>query len=225
MRHEGVLRCLHFDKRTVDFAAHMRRNDGDPVALDETARALHAALAVVRGHFLYESGHHGDLWLDLNRLFVDAPRMRGWSAELARRTQGCRAEVVCGPLIGGALLAQFVAGELGAEFVFAERSAPEADGLHYRLPQSLRRSVKARRVLLVDDAVNAGSAWRSTLAELDECGAQLVGLATLVTLGDAARRCAAQRSVPLHALATLEHGLWAPDDCPLCRLGRRLTYE
>lgn len=24
-----------------------------------------------RGHFALESGHHGDLWLDLDRLFVE----------------------------------------------------------------------------------------------------------------------------------------------------------
>jgi hypothetical protein len=58
---------------------------------------LLAAVGATRGHFRYESGHHGDLWLELDGLLVDAQRMRGWAAELARRAAGGRPEIVCGP--------------------------------------------------------------------------------------------------------------------------------
>src|SRR6185295_13320318 len=82
---------------------------------------LLAAVSAARGHFRYESGHHGDLWLDLEALLVDARRVQGWAAELAHRAVGCQPEVVCGPLTGGAFVAQFLAAELGAGFVYAER--------------------------------------------------------------------------------------------------------
>lgn len=48
------------------------------------------AVAASRGHFLYESGHHGDLWMDLDALFVNARRARGWASALARRAMACR---------------------------------------------------------------------------------------------------------------------------------------
>lgn len=193
--------------------------------IDAAASALRASLALVRGHFLYESGHHGELWLDLHELFVDAARMRRWAAALAGAASGCRPQLVCGPLVGGALLAQLVAAELGAEFVFAERHAADGEDSGYRLPQALRRRAQGRRVLLVDDAVNAGWAWRSTLEDLDHCGAELAGLATLVTLGVAARELAGERRAPLFALDGLSHDLWPPGRCPLCRAGQPLTYE
>lgn len=126
-------------------------------------------------------------------------------------------------MAGGALLAQLVAVELGTNFAFAERTAA-ADGLvQYRIPGSLRSSLNRKRVLLVDDAVNAGSALLSTVTDLLRCRAELVGLACLLTLGEAAGQIAKQHSVPLSRLATLERGMWQPNACPLCAAGMPLT--
>jgi orotate phosphoribosyltransferase len=175
------------------------------------------AVAASRGHFLYESGHHGDLWLDLDGLFVDAQHARGWASALAQRVMACRPEFVCGPLTGGAFVAQALAAEMGAGFVFAERFVSETGAVHYRVPLSLREVVRGRRVLLVDDAVNAGSAWLSTLADLEDCHSELIGLACLLTLGEAASQIAGQHGVPLFTLLSLERGMWVPEACPLCR--------
>jgi orotate phosphoribosyltransferase len=71
-------------------------------------------------------------------------------------------------------------------------------------------------VLLVDDAVNAGSAWLATLADLQECGAEVAGFAALLTLGEAAAQIAERYGVPLYALAALDRGMWTPEECPLC---------
>jgi orotate phosphoribosyltransferase len=177
------------------------------------------ALAASRGHFLYESGHHGDLWLDLDALLVDARRTRGWASALAQRAMACRPEFVCGPLTGGAFVAQALAAEMGAGFAFAERLVSETGAVHYRVTGSLRGRLRGRRVLLVDDAVNAGSAWLSTLADLEDCHSELAGLACLLTLGEAASRIAAQHGVPLLTLASLERGMWVPEECPLCASG------
>jgi orotate phosphoribosyltransferase len=149
-----------------------RQSDHDP----ETSAAriewdLRDAVAATRSHFVYESGHHGDLWLDLDRLLVDARRVRGWAAELARRAAPAQPEAVCGPLTGGAFVAQAVAAELGAGFVFAERHAAASGPVRYRIPEPLRDSLRGRRLLLVDDAVNAGSALLGTLADARACGA------------------------------------------------------
>lgn len=177
------------------------------------------AVGASRGHFRYESGHHGNLWLDLDAAFVDARRARGWAAQLARRAAECRPDVVCGPLVGGALVAQTTAAELGADFVFAERSVAPDGAVRYRVPGTLRGRVRGRRVLLVDDAVNAGSALLGTLADLLECGAEPAGFAALLTLGGAAARTAAEHGVPLFALASVERGMWIARECPLCAAG------
>lgn len=190
-------------------------------------RAISELFAARRGHFVFESGHHGDLWLELERLCLRPQALRPAVAELARWVGEQRADIVCGPLVEGAFVALMVADELAAEFVYAERIEPPANErdnsqlfpIHYRLPASLRATVRGRRVALVNDVINAGSAVRGTAAELAECGAELVGIACLLTLGSAAADFAGQCNVPLFQLATREMNLWSPQECPLCRAG------
>jgi orotate phosphoribosyltransferase len=184
---------------------------------DPIAQSLLAAVAAERGHFLYESGDHGDLWLDLDRLFLDARRVQGWAAALAERVMRCTPAVICGPLTGGAFVAQAVAAESGLSFVFAARSHAPGGALQYRIPRSVRAVLADQRVLLVDDAINAGSALRLTVADVQACGGQVAGFAALLTLGPAAAELAATHGVPLFALAALERALWPAVDCPLCQ--------
>jgi orotate phosphoribosyltransferase len=134
---------------------------------------------------------------------------------------GRRPDAVCGPLTGGAFIAQLVAAELGADFVFAERVVA-AGGVAYRLPAALRGVTRGKRVLLVDDAVNAGSALLATWQDLLACGAQPTGCASLLALGDAPARIAAATGTPLYHLLALERALWPPDACPLCATGTPL---
>lgn len=75
------------------------------------------------GHFLLESGHHGPLWLELDALFLRPERVRPLADALADQLADLSFDVVCGPLVGGAFLAQELAGRLGAGFVYSERTA------------------------------------------------------------------------------------------------------
>src|SRR5262245_51691875 len=77
-------------------------------------------LAARAGHFRLESGHHGDLWLDLDTLFLRPRSLRPFAVELAARLSQHDVDAVCGPLVGGAFLAQIVAAELDVNFYYAE---------------------------------------------------------------------------------------------------------
>ena len=176
-------------------------------------------LAARRGHFRLESGHHGDLWLDLDQLFLRPSSLQPFVAELGRRLAAYKIDAVCGPLTGGAFVAQMIASDLGIEFYYAERLPhPERDALYpveYRIPDSLRGAIRAKRVALVDDAVNAGSAVRATLADMAACGAHPVAMGALL-LGSRGADFAASVNIPLEALAHLPSQTWEPAECPLC---------
>jgi orotate phosphoribosyltransferase len=109
------------------------------------------------GHFRLESGHHSNLWLDLEGLFVRPAPVRRFVTRLARALRPHRVAGVCGPLVGGAFLAQMVATALKAEFFFTERVMPgEGDGLYqaqYHLPRAARSQVRDKRLAIVDDAM------------------------------------------------------------------------
>jgi orotate phosphoribosyltransferase len=167
------------------------------------------------GHFRLESGHHGDLWLDLERLFARPATLGRFVAELARRLVGHSVEAVCGPATGGAFLAQMVAFELEAEFFYAQRYTSLLERIHYRIPGGLRPLVRGKRVAVVDDAVNAGSAIRATIADLRACGATPVVVGAFLALGTSGPAF----DLPFETLTRLRSQHWEPMDCPLCAAG------
>ena len=74
-------------------------------------------------------------------------------------------------------------------------------------------AVDHRRVAIVDDAINAGSAVAATAAALP----QVVAVGALLTLGAAPATLA---GAPVERLATLDSALWPAADLPAVR--RRL---
>ena len=175
-----------------------------------------------RGHFELESGHHGELWLDLESLCRTPSAVRPLAAELGQRFSRYRADIICGPLVEGAFVGLLVAAEMGAEFVYAEpRRDPDAEGLFpvsYHLPAGLR-NLAGCRVAIVNDVTNAGSAVRGTLVDLARCSAEVVAIGTLLALGPMPAKLSEEACVPLEALAEEPNTIWAPDECPLCAKG------
>jgi orotate phosphoribosyltransferase len=194
----------------------------DPGDLSDRVAALTGAR---RGHFLLESGHHGELWLDLDGLFWCAATIRPLAELLAERLRPRRVEVVCGPLVGGALLAQLVAEHLDVAFAYAERSAYGGTGLYaaeYRLPRTLVARLEGSRVAVVDDVINAGSSVRATTAAVTAAGGRVVALGALLVLGTPAAEYADAIGAELHVLTTRPTVLWDPRSCPLCARGEPL---
>ena len=174
------------------------------------------------GHFRFESGHHGELRLELDTLFWSPTLLADLVADLATRLQAHDVDLVCGPLVGGALLAQLVAVRLRSALCFTERTSSGDGGLYsatYALPTALASRIAGARVAVVDDVVNAGSAVRATLAALARAGAEPVALGALLTLGSTPATVARDAGLPLEAVASLGNELWEPSGCPLCASG------
>ncbi|MGA7732619.1 MAG: phosphoribosyltransferase family protein [Chloroflexia bacterium] len=180
-------------------------------------------LAPRKGHFRLESGHHGGMWLDLDPLVVWPGRIQPFVSELAGRLHRHGIEAVCGPMVGGAFLAQAVASTLGVEFYYAERFVPpQRDGLYpveYRIPGGVRGLVRDKAVAIVDDAVSAGSAVRGTLAGLEACGARPVAIGALLVMGGSAARFCLERGLALEYITQVPYEVWLPSECPLCASG------
>ena len=158
-----------------------------------------------RGHFAYTSGDHGDLWLDLDALFAHPRRLRPYVAALADLLSPC--DVVCGPLTGGAYLAAFVADALDLQFSWTKG-------------RTLTGAVSGRKVAIVDDAINAGSAVSAAAEAILAAGGQVVAVASLLTLGAAPPEIA---GVPVRSLAAVPSELWPATTCPRCGAGAPLS--
>ena len=184
------------------------------------------ALPSRTGHFALESGYHTDLWITLDALFVEPAAIAPQVAALAARLRGHAPTAICGPLLGGAFLAQALAIELGARF-FAVEPAPAAPAAaagelftaRYRLPPGQRSCVRGERIAVVDDVISAGSSVRAAIAELTGAGGAIAAVGALLVLGDAALDHFAAHAIPVEALERRGFSLWAPEACALCRDG------
>jgi orotate phosphoribosyltransferase len=185
--------------------------------------ALLDLVAGRQGHYVLESGYHSRLWLDLDGLFADARAIEPYVGILADALSRHDVAGVCGPLVGGAFLAQLLAQRLGIQFSFTEREmSAEAPGLYparYRLPRALAGQVAGRRLAIVDDVMSAGSALRGTYADLRAHGAACVVAGALLVLGSTGSDYFAGEGIPVEAASRQAFELWEPARCPLCAAG------
>lgn len=189
------------------------------------------------GHFVFGSGYHGDTRLELDLLVSRPARLRELSFRLGDRLREYDVDLVCGPLEGGAFVAQWIAASLGIMFSYARReydsdrvgpagranlaggasdSGGDAAGVRYRIPPSL--SLTGLRAALVDDAIDRGSAALATARELAGRGCELAVIGSLL-VGPAGVRLGRRLGVPQEYLIEVESRSWPAEECPLCRTG------
>src|SRR5437879_12943261 len=123
-----------------------------------------------QGHFRLESGHHGDVWFQLETLCLRSREIQAFTARLAARLAPYEVEVICGPLVEGAFVALLVSLELGCDFAYAERFADAKREVlfpvEYHVPKGLPPMVKEQRVAIVNYIVIARSPARGPLLTL-----------------------------------------------------------
>lgn len=180
-------------------------------------------LSAREGHFRYESGYHCDLWLELDLLFMRPRQVQPFIGALAGRLARRGITAICGPLTGGALVAEQIAAELDIAFFYTERVVhPQREGLYpveYPLPKSLREAVRGQRIAIVDDVISAGSAVRGTLTSLQARGADVAVVGALLVLGDSAGQFFGPLGIPIDSIVARPSHLWKPEECPLCQAG------
>jgi len=119
-------------------------------------------------------------------------------------------ELVCGPAVGGIVLAYETARHLGCRAAFTEK---EPGGT-----MALKRGFRLEpgtRVLVVEDVITTGGSVKKTLHHLRQRDANVVGVAVLIDRSGGE----AQFDCPFVPLAHLPLDSRSPDECDLCRQG------
>lgn len=180
-----------------------------------------------RGHFKLESGLHCGLWFDLDAAFVDQNALDPFVTQLAQSLRRHNVEAVCGPMTGGAFLAQLVARLLGSEFYFtvpSQASGPAGQpasefGAKYKLPPGMSHRVLGKRMALVDDVMSVGSSLRATLMEVETHGAIPVVVGALYVLGSTGANFFTERGLRTETTGRAPFDAYRPAECPLCGAG------
>lgn len=180
-------------------------------------------LPVRSGHFLLESGYHTGLWFNLDALFMSPRNCAPLVAQLAERIARHNPTAVCGPLLGGAFLAQAIATKLDLPFYYSRPvPAENSRGLfttQYELPSELLRHAHGQQFAIVDDVISAGSSVRATAAAIINGEGSISTVGALILLGERAQQYFSSMNISIEALEHFEFQTWNPDECPLCLRG------
>ena len=171
--------------------------------------------AILRGHFQFASGRHGDTYIEKFRI-LQWPDITGeMCGRIAGHFRG-QVNVVVGPTTGGIVLSYETARHLGLRSLIAERRDDGAPGREFKRGFEIG---PADRVLVVDDILTTGGSIREVVDAVVARGATLCGVGVLVdrTAGGA------EFGAPFFACLSIDVASWTPDECQLCRDGVPLT--
>ena len=178
---------------------------------------LEEAGAVLKGHFQYASGRHGDTYIEKFRLLEKPHVTEALCRQLSEHFRPLNPELVVGPTTGGILLAHETAKHLGESIkaYFAERSE---DGGRY-LGRGFMVS-EGQTVLVVDDVLTTGGSVRDTLNAVVRAGGRPIGVGLVV---DRTNGATSFGGLETFACLAIDVASYEPDDCALCEAGVELT--
>jgi orotate phosphoribosyltransferase len=185
------------------------------------ARAILAeARAIITGsHIVYTSGKHGSAYVNKDAVYPNTARVAELCRHLADAAKPHRPDVVCGPAMGGIILAQWTGHHLGLPAVYAEKVSEGGMALR----RGYDRLVAGKRVLVVEDILNTGGSIKEAIAAVGAAGGEVVAAAALVNRGGVT---AADVGAPaLVALLDVALDAWDAAACPLCRDGVPVNTE
>ena len=175
-----------------------------------TLEELTASGAHQRGHFHLSSGLHSGDYLQC-ALYLAHPRRAARAGQLlaeAISDAGLEPEIVVSPAMGGLIIGHETARALDLPFIFTERAEGE---------MVLRRGfgiASGQRVVVVEDVVTTGRSTREVIVILEDLGADVIGVASVVNRSG---RPQPFSPLPSRALIEAEFPTWSAEECPLCR--------
>lgn len=140
----------------------------------EVLRVFRDTGALLEGHFVLRSGLHSRQYFQCALALQFMPMVEKLGAALAAMARPLQAVTVVSPAMGGLVLGQEVARQLGVRFIFVEKE----DG-----KLVLRRGFKiapGEKILVVEDVVTKGGRVQETMNIVREHKGQLVGIAMAV---------------------------------------------
>ena len=171
---------------------------------DEILGIFRDSGALLEGHFILRSGQHSGSYFQCARVCEHLDKVERLAALLVEKLPAASIETVIAPAMGGLVIGQEVARQIGARFQFAEK---EQDRLVLRRGFTLR---EGERVLVVEDVITRGGRVQETLDIVRGYGGELAGVAVLVDRSDGK----AQFGLPLTSLLELTFPTYKPDQIP-----------
>jgi orotate phosphoribosyltransferase len=171
---------------------------------DQVLQVFRDTGALLEGHFILRSGLHSRQFFQCALALQQMPIVEQLGAALAAKVKPLGATTVIAPAMGGLVIGQEVARQLGVRFIFVEKEEGRL---------VLRRGFKIvpdEGVLVVEDVVTQGGRAKETIDIVRANQGGVLGLAMIVDRST----ITANIDVPAFSLLRLKVETYAPDNLP-----------
>ena len=171
---------------------------------EEALQIFRDSGALLEGHFVLRSGLHSRQFFQCALALQQMPVVEKLGAALAAKLKPLGAVTVVSPAMGGLVIGQEVARQLGLRFIFVEKE----DG-----KLVLRRGFKiaaGEKILVIEDVVTKGGRVQETLDIVRAHGGQVVGVAMVVDRSNGA----VNFGLPFESLIALQVETFETDKLP-----------
>ncbi|MFA6545041.1 MAG: orotate phosphoribosyltransferase [Limisphaerales bacterium] len=171
---------------------------------DEALQLFRESGALLEGHFILRSGLHSRQFFQCALALQQMPVVERFGAALAEKLRSLGATTVISPAMGGLVIGQEVARQLGLRFIFAEKEEGKL---------VLRRGFKiasGEKLLVVEDVVTKGGRVQETMDIVRSHGGIVAGVAMVVDRSSGG----VNLGVPTHSLIKLDVKTFPADRLP-----------
>jgi len=171
---------------------------------DEVIQIFKESGALLEGHFLLRSGLHSTHFFQCAQVCQYMDKVTRLAEIMIEKLSGYGATTVVGPAMGGLVIGQEVARQLGTRFIFLEKVEDKL---------ALRRNFKfepGEKVLIVEDVITRGGRVVEALEQCRAHGADPVAVGVIVDRSNGATTF----DVPHHSLAELSFPTYEADKLP-----------
>jgi orotate phosphoribosyltransferase len=171
---------------------------------DEVLKVFNDSGALLEGHFILRSGLHSRQYFQCALALQQMPVVEKLGAALAGKVRQFGAVTVIAPALGGLVIGQEVARQLGVRFIFAEKEMGRLE---------LRRGFKiasGEKILVVEDVVTKGGRVQETIDIVRAHGGQVAAVAAIVDRSNGA----VNFGVPFVSLIALQVEVFKPEKLP-----------
>ena len=171
---------------------------------EQALQAFRDSGALLEGHFILRSGRHSRQFFQCALALQQMPVVEQLGAALAAQVRPLAATTVIAPALGGLVIGQELARQLGRRFIFVEKEEGRL---------VLRRGFKivaGEQLLVAEDVVTQGGRVQETMDIVRACEGHVAGVAVLVDRSDGT----VDFGVPTFSLIRMHVETFPPDQLP-----------
>jgi orotate phosphoribosyltransferase len=185
---------------------------------EEVLNTLEKVGAFRTGHFVFTSGRHGDSYINKDALYTHTHDLSRLCRAIAERFADKGVEVVIGPAVGAAILAQWVAyhlAEITGREVYAAFADKNGQG-DFIIKRGYEKIVAGKKTLVVEDLTTTGGSLKKVVEAARSQGADIVAAVVICNRGDVEKENVGNPS-EFVSLVNVQLDSWSEGDCELCK--------